>query len=45
MFKRLVAAAFVTVLTVVGVAPAATAAPGDHGNSRGGASQLRIDWD
>ena len=42
MFKRLVAAAFVSVLTVVGIAPAASAAPG-HGS--GHVVQQAIDWD
>ncbi|WP_332663711.1 hypothetical protein [Aeromicrobium sp.] len=42
MIKRIVAAAFVSVLTVVGVAPAADAAP------RGGSGHVvsqAIDWD
>jgi hypothetical protein len=42
MIKRIVAAAFVSVLAVVGVAPAAQAAP----NGSGGHSVSRvIDWD
>ena len=53
--KRIVAATFVTALTLVGVAPAATATKGDSDTvkivkvkptkSTGGATTNRIDWD
>jgi hypothetical protein len=42
VFKRLVAAAFVSVVAVVGIAPSATAASG-HGSSH--IVQQAIDWD
>ena len=42
MLKRLVVAVFVSALTVVGVAPAASAAPGNNG---GPSIQRAIDWD
>ncbi|WP_268750596.1 hypothetical protein [Aeromicrobium sp. Root344] len=42
MIKRLVAAAFVSVLAVVGIAPAASAASG-HAQSH--VVQYAIDWD
>jgi hypothetical protein len=42
MFKRLVAAAFVTVLTMVGVAAPASAVTSHHGSA---AIQRIIDWE
>jgi hypothetical protein len=42
VFKRLVAAVFVSVLAVVGIAPAASAANGHTGSH---VIQQAIDWD
>ena len=45
MIKRLVAAAFVTAVTAVGVSGPADAAPKHHHGDSGSVSVLRIDWE